>query len=117
MTLAFQLRNDPGIWSLDDVSIYAGADQMIINGDFETGSLSPWVRTTTSGSCGGAAAGGHVSTVSPHTGTYVLVDGSYGCADIISQQFNATAGQLYTISFWLKSSGVGSSVTASITLS
>jgi hypothetical protein len=67
------------------------------------------------GSCGITA--GVVNSASPHTGTYDYRDGSFGCADQVSQQFTATAGQLYIISFWLKSGLAGSPVNATVTLS
>ncbi len=35
-------------WKLDDVSVYHGTTQMIINGSFETGDFTGW---TYSGSC------------------------------------------------------------------
>jgi hypothetical protein len=88
---------------------------MLINGGFETGSLSPWVRTTPNGVCVGNP--GQVSTMSPHSGSYVLLDGSNGCADQIGQQFTATAGQVYVVSFWLKSGATGSGISATVTLS
>jgi hypothetical protein len=88
---------------------------MITNGGFETGSLSPWVRTTPNGACAGPLA--QVSSSSPHTGTYDLTDGSNGCADQVSQQFTATAGQIYVVSFWLKSGSTGNTVLAKVTLS
>jgi hypothetical protein len=115
VTLAFQLRQDPDLWYLDDVSVYGGAIQMLINGGFETGSLSPWVRGIPNGNCAGSP--GQVSSVSPHDGTYSVMDGSYLCADEISQQFTATAGQVYLVSFWLKSGSLGSGITALVTLS
>ncbi|CAF3857850.1 unnamed protein product [Rotaria sp. Silwood1] len=116
VTLAFEFRHDPNYWFLDDVSVYAGAVQMLNNTGFETGSLSPWIRTTPYGSCGGT--GGFVSSAfSSHSGSYKLFDGSSGCADRISQQFTATAGQVYFVSFWLKSGSTGSPVSAKVTLS
>jgi hypothetical protein len=88
---------------------------MIINGGFETGFLSPWVETTPNGVCAGSLA--QVDNQSAYTGTYDLSDGSYGCADQVSQQFTATAGQIYVVSFWLKSGGPGNTVLATVTLS
>jgi hypothetical protein len=85
---------------------------MLTNGGFETGSLSPWIVT---GSCGGYS--GVVSSLSPLAGTYDYRDGSIGCSDQVSQQFTATAGQLYIVSFWLKSGSTGSTITATVTLS
>ncbi len=115
MTLAFQFRNDPGLWYLDDVSVYDGGSQMLINGDFETGSLSPWVRTLPNGACSGLA--GQVSSTQPYTGNYSLFDGSFMCADEISQGFNAIAGDIYIVSFWTRHIGVGSVQTVLVTLS
>jgi hypothetical protein len=88
---------------------------MISNGGFETGSLSPWVETLPNGSCGSNL--GQVSNVSAHTGTYSLMDGSNGCADQVSQQFTATTGDVYVVSFWLKSGAIGPGVSALVTLS
>ncbi|CAF3111228.1 unnamed protein product [Rotaria sp. Silwood2] len=116
VTLAFELRHDPDLWFLDDVSVYAGAVQMLSNTGFETGSLSPWVRTTPYGSCWGTA-GHSCSSYSSHSGNYEICDGSNGCADRISQQFMATAGQVYIVSFWLKSGSTGSTISAKVTLS
>ncbi|CAF3148701.1 unnamed protein product [Rotaria socialis] len=116
VTLAFQLRNDPSIWNLDDVTVYAGATEMLNNTGFETGSLSPWVRTTPNGACGGLAGGVDAFCI-PFSGFYALCDESTGCADEISQQFTATAGQLYIVSFWLKSDSTGAGMSVTVTLS
>ncbi|CAF1203922.1 unnamed protein product [Rotaria sordida] len=116
VTLAFEFRHDPDHWFLDDVSVYAGPVQMLNNTGFETGSLSPWVRTTPYGTCSGVA--GYVcNSYSPRSGSYHLCDGSNGCADRISQQFTATTGQIYVVSFWLKSGATGSTISAKVTLS
>jgi hypothetical protein len=88
---------------------------MLSNGGFETGSLSPWIRTTPNGPCSGVS--GAVSSLSPHTGTYSIADGSNGCADQISQQFTATIGEIYIVSFWLKSGTTGTVISAQVTLS
>jgi hypothetical protein len=116
VTLAFQFRHISNSWYLDDVSVYEGGVQMIGNGGFETGSLFPWIRTTPNGICTGSPA--QVTTVLlPHSGTYHLRDGSQGCADQIGQQFMANAGQLYIVSFWLKSGALASGILANVTLS
>ena len=88
---------------------------MLTNGGFESGSLSPWVRTTPNGACPGVMA--FVCNPSPHSGAFALCDGSNGCADLISQSFVATAGQPYNITFWMKSGSAGTVITANITLS
>jgi hypothetical protein len=87
---------------------------MLINGGFESGTLSPWVRTTPDGPCAGVA--GAVCTSLPHTGTHDLCDGSNGCEDAISQSFIATAGQIYNVTFWMKSGVATPVVKANVTL-
>ena len=92
--------------------MYAGGTQMLVNGGFETGSLSPWVASVPSGSgfCGGGQQADVTNTAGvAHTGSYGLWDGIMGCYDQIAQSFVATAGQTYTISFFLKSTGSSSS--------
>ncbi|CAF1270262.1 unnamed protein product [Adineta ricciae] len=113
--LAFQLRHDPDLWYVDDVSVYAGGTQMLTNGGFENALLSPWVVSNPNGPCSGSA--GHVSSSSCRSGSQCFSDGSNGCADQVAQQFTATAGQLYLVSFWLKSGNTGSVITALVTLS
>ncbi|CAF3284400.1 unnamed protein product [Rotaria sp. Silwood2] len=116
IALAFQLRDDPDYWYVDDVSVYNGGVQMLVNGGFESGFLSPgWIRTTPNGVCSGP--GGTVSSISPRTGSYCLRDGYIGCADQISQSFAVTAGQLYVVSFWIQAGGSGAGTSASVTIS
>ncbi|CAF3301217.1 unnamed protein product [Rotaria socialis] len=115
VNLTFELRNDPSQWVLDDTSIYDGAIQMLTNIGFETGSLSPWVRTTPHGACTGTP--GSITNSSCHSGTYCMYDGSLGCADQISQQFTATAGEVYVVSFWLRAGTLAPVTTATVTLS
>ncbi|CAF1278324.1 unnamed protein product [Rotaria magnacalcarata] len=115
VTLAFNLRHDPDYWYLDDVLVYAGVVQMLSNTGFETSNLSPWIRTTPNGACGGAPAA--VCNFGYHSGNYSACDGSNGCADRLSQQFMATSGEIYIVSFWLKSGSTGSVISANITLS
>ncbi|CAM4766000.1 unnamed protein product [Rotaria magnacalcarata] len=110
----FELRNDPGQWYLDDTSVYQGGTQMLTNTGFETGSLSPWVRTGPNGNCGAFPV--QIYNSSCHSGSYCATDGSNGCADQLSQQFTATAGQVYIVSFWLKSDSLGSVISAMVTL-
>jgi hypothetical protein len=77
---------------------YSGATQILSNGDFKTGSLSSWVRTTPNGNCGGLPV--QVPNTQSHTGTNLLRDGINGYADQVSQQFTATARRIYVTSFW-----------------
>ncbi|CAF4383851.1 unnamed protein product, partial [Rotaria magnacalcarata] len=83
---------------------------MLSNTGFETGNLSPWIRTTPNGACGGAPA--TACNFGYHSGNYSACDGSNGCADRLSQQFMATSGEIYIVSFWLKSGSTGSVISA-----
>ena len=114
VSLTFQMRNDPDFWHLDDVSVLEGPTEMISNGGFETGTFSPWVVSAPSG-CGlGIRA--NISTDSPHNGTYSVADGCNGALDRVRQSFSAVAGQIYVVSFWLKSNYTGSGVIANVTV-
>ncbi|CAF3274417.1 unnamed protein product [Rotaria socialis] len=114
VTFMFELRNDPGQWYVDDTSIYQGGTQMLTNIGFETGSLSPWVRTGPYGSCGGYVA--RICNYNCRSGSYCACDGSNSCADRLSQQFTAAAGQVYIVSFWLRTDSLGAGITATVTL-
>jgi hypothetical protein len=117
VTLAFQFRNDPSNWYMDDVSVFNGTNEMLVNGGFESGSLSPgWTASTPNGNC---AYGFDASVTNSycHNGTYCLSDGCYGVLDEISQSFVAISGQSYFISFWLQSSGGSGIFCAGATLS
>lgn len=114
VTLSFELRHDPFYWYVDDVSVYSGSTQKLVNGDFESG-FSPWVRTAPNGACGSFPATS--CGTSPRTGSGSLCDGSFGCADRVSQSFSVTAGEVLVVSFWMRSGGSGSGIVAIVTLS
>ncbi|CAF1490012.1 unnamed protein product [Adineta ricciae] len=106
-TIAFRMQNAPSSWCLDDVSVTSGGVEKLINGGFETGILSPWVRTTPNGNCNGIAAStsntnNFFAGLIPRTGSYYIVDGSSSCADQLQQSFGVTIGTVYNISFWIK---------------
>ncbi|CAF1522792.1 unnamed protein product, partial [Rotaria magnacalcarata] len=73
VNFTFELRNDPGQWYLDDTSVYQGGTQMLTNTGFETGSLSPWVRTGPNGNCGAFPV--QIYNSSCHSGSYCATDG------------------------------------------
>ncbi|CAF4640877.1 unnamed protein product, partial [Didymodactylos carnosus] len=103
-TISFGLRNDPASTSVDDVSVMNGTQQLLSNGGFETGSLSPWQ---------GAA---HVGAGNPHSGTYSYNDGVVGSLDYVYQTFQTVPGTLLNISFWISWGGSGSLVQTNITI-
>ncbi len=118
VTLVFQFENDPDEWHMDDVSVSNGTTEMLLNGGFESGSLSPsWTVSTPNGACNLFAYGAAIDTSSCRSGSYCLSDGCGGRTDQISQSFGVTAGEIYFISFWLKQGGSGSGISVSVTLS
>jgi hypothetical protein len=113
-TLSFFFRDDSSFWLLDDVSVYQGLTQMIINGGFETGDPTGW---NYSGSC--TTSPGAVSSGSSfaHSGNYFYYDACSNFGDTISQTFATIIGDTYDISFWLTIDGCcGTTVVANITL-
>ena len=116
-TLAFQLRNDPGLWYIDDISVSNGTTEMLVNEGFESGSFSPgWTTSTPNGSCASGSTAPQVVNSSCNTGSYCLIDGCYSRVDQVSQSFMVTTGQAYFITFWLKNTGSGSGISVSVTL-
>lgn len=108
--LTFALRNDPGFFALDDVSMVddtTSSGNLVVNGGFES-SLAGWTDTNvygatfagyvnTSDNCGGVGGFG------PHSGFAEWCDGSTQAYDAIYQSIATNVGNLYTISFWLAS--------------
>lgn len=85
------------------------ADNLIVNGGFETGDTTGWTYTA-------AASGGEIrfssdARVTPHTGSQAVGFGATGSYDdTISQILTTTGGKTYNVDFWLKqtaSSGSG----------
>ncbi|CAF1326466.1 unnamed protein product [Didymodactylos carnosus] len=113
-TLTFALRQDPGSWCLDDVSVYHGAVQILSNGGFETGSFSPWNYS-------GCSFGnpGHIEHNTygfAHSGYYYYSDGCYGQIDSLSQTLTTVPGDLYVISFYIFQNGGGPTIIGNVTI-
>ena len=107
--ISFALRDDPAFLYLDDVTVRnvtTGAAVTVVNGGFESGPVGSSTPTGwTYLNQFGAAASGIVSSGSAHTGNNEYFDGAVQAYDAITQAIATTAGNLYTISFWLKESG------------
>jgi hypothetical protein len=107
--LTFALRNDPGFFGLDDISMVDNSTlsaNLVLNGGFESG-LAPWTSDNiygaafagtvdSSGNCGGVGVGAH-------SGVSEWCDGSVQAYDAIDQNITTNVGDSYTISFWLNS--------------
>jgi hypothetical protein len=103
--ISFAFREDPAFEFLDDVSVTHGVGpNLITNGDFEAGPVgaaapSGWTYLNTYN----ATFPGFVNNVAglAHGGSNYYYDGAVQAYDGITQQIATTAGQTYTISFWL----------------
>src|SRR5690348_8210255 len=74
--------------------------QLIVNGDFESGSLSPWFNARNF--CGGTCVPWDVTTTNPHSGMFSAMD--TGNIEL-RQNFNPTPGSDITnLSFWFNNS-------------
>ncbi|CAF0729126.1 unnamed protein product [Adineta steineri] len=97
-TLSFFFRQDSGGWMLDDINVYHGTTQLIINGGFETGNLNAW---NYSGSCAYLTGTAYSDSSYAKTGIYYYYDRCMSYGDTISQTFSTVVGDIYVISFWL----------------
>jgi hypothetical protein len=67
----------------------------VVNGDFETGSLPPWINTGDTTFTG-------VDSANPHSGTFELFSGPLDADGFIDQVIPTVDGQAYDVSFWLE---------------
>ena len=114
VALQFQFQHHPGRWYLDDVSIFHGGTQLLSNGGFESGTLSPWYRTAPNGNGCGGQQGAVSNSGGARTGSWFLWDGAMNCFDQIQQNFSVVAGETYVISYWLRSTATGSPIFAKV---
>lgn len=104
---------------MDDVSVSDGTTELLMNGDFESGSfLYSWTINRSYGGCSSTSSHAAIVQSSCRTGSYCLRDGCNGGTDAVSQSFLVTSGNIYYISFWLKQDGGNQSgIVAKVTLS
>jgi hypothetical protein len=122
--ISFALRNDPGFFHLDDVTMFNNTTSSAVtvtNGGFESGVVgnnapNNWTYLNTFG----AAFSGVVSNsttnsgsggIGAHSGANYYYDGATQAYDGITQAISTTIGNSYTISFWLKNDNVVLSLT------
>ena len=103
-TITFAFRHDVDSWCLDDVAVWNGSYNMLVNGGFETGNYSSWkYRDPINSGNGGQVTNGYL-LVRPRTGNYAYIDGMFDSFDYLSQTFETIPNYRYNISFWLRSS-------------
>lgn len=108
LEFGFQAKNSAKTWHLDDVSVLhlnsSNITEMLINGNFENGTLIGWQRSCTSMNCGGST-GGSIVQVSCRTGSYCYEGACQDDYDFLRQSFLAEMGHVYMLSFWLFTDG------------
>nr|ACD54596.1 endoxylanase precursor-like protein [Adineta vaga] len=99
-TLSFFFRHDPGGWMVDDITVYRGSTQLLVNGGFETGNLTGWIRT---GTCNLNIGEAYFGNTYAKSGDWYYYDRCAGAGngDTISQTFSTIPGEIYNITFWL----------------
>ena len=96
--LAFFFRHDPGGWMVDEIQVYHGLTQLIVNGGFESGSLSGW---NYSGTCSVYIGTAYSGSSYAKAGSYYYYDRCSQNGDTMSQSFVTVPGDTYVISFWM----------------
>ena len=103
-TITFAFRHDVDSWCLDDVAVWNGSSNVLVNGGFEIGTYAGWNHQNPSNNTNPGTVSYGYGSVLPRTGSYAYIDGIYGNVDYLSQTFTTTPYYPYNISFWLRSS-------------
>lgn len=97
-TLSFFFRHDPGGWMVDEIKVYHGLSQLIVNGGFESMSLTGW---NYSGTCNYYIGEAYSGSSYAKAGGYYYYDRCSLYGDTIAQSFVTVPNDVYTISFWM----------------
>jgi len=94
----------------------ANADSLVTNGGFETGDFTGWTITGPFACVGSTVSCepsgyGLDADPGPHSGLYAAYLGGSGPDDLLSQTLATTAGQDYTLEFFLAAPSFGGSYT------
>jgi hypothetical protein len=102
-TIDFLGYNDSNWFSLDDVTV-ASANNLVLNGSFETGNQNFWTLTgAPSGSEFAVSSGSQV-----HSGNYAAEFGAVASQDdALSQTLATVNGATYDLTFWLANTDSG----------
>ncbi|UJR19442.1 hypothetical protein I4U23_022572 [Adineta vaga] len=107
--LAFSLRRETLYFGVDTVSVqdYAAlGTELLVNGGFDTGNISPWVycNQNNQSNTGGVTANNTISyngfTYFSQSGPYFYLGGSNVSADYLTQTVPTTAGHVYRVGIW-----------------
>jgi hypothetical protein len=107
-------------WLLDSVSVNCTntSTNVLINGGFETGTLTGWSQYCATDVNCGAGDYGQITTTACYSGTYCYVDEcNQGISyDYLFQSFTTVIGDYYILSFYLKNNNPGGAQTAYVSL-
>ena len=106
LEFGFLAKSSSKVWFLDDVSIIdrnASNSEMLVNGDFELGSLESWQVVCSRTNCGGT--GGVIDHSDCHTGSYCYKGACRRAYDFLRQSCNVVNGRIYTLTYWIKTNG------------
>ena len=81
----------------------AVAQELVVNGGFETGDFTGWTQFGDGGFTGVTDVNGF--GIPPHGGTFLSYYGPTGAIGGITQTVATTAGQTYNLSYWLQNLG------------
>ena len=81
--------------------VFTITNNLVTNGDFETGNFSGWTQWGDTGATGVGSASTLPAGGSVHGGTYAAYFGPTGSLGGIYQDLNTTTGVNYTLTFWL----------------
>ncbi len=121
---ALSMQRHTDFFAIDDISIVSVAApsvQLIINGGFETGNISPWYYCNQNGSSNtGVVQTFNFTynnfTYNPHSGSYFYAGGNIASADYISQTFSTVVGQVYSVSLCVMIANGGAQTNAALFL-
>jgi hypothetical protein len=113
--LTFVMSGDPGpghnYWLLDSVSVNHtnASTSVLINGGFDTGTLTGWTQYCATNANCGTGDYGQLTTGVSYQGTYCYVDKCSPATqfDYLTQSFTTVNGDYYIISFYLMNVGGG----------
>jgi hypothetical protein len=102
MTITFSLVDRNAFWLLDTISVIdvKTREQLIENGDFETGNLNHW-NYCNPNSTNNSSRIGQNGTFSAQNGGYFYYGAPQPYPDFLSQAVSTTIGYSYNFSFWL----------------
>jgi hypothetical protein len=92
--------------------VFAGAgsvdaDNIVVNGGFETGNFSGWTQNGSFNIVTGGPdhTGNYIGGYGPHSGDYYAALGTIGSLGTLSQTLTTVPGQTYTLSYFMASDG------------